>query len=405
MVRFRGNEDGLQRFVNKQTRTRVSVRHRSKRKGHQLTPLQKAQLELEREERARSLNSAVEEARDAVWDAAKKMHVEFQSHSAEYYYHLIMQSTCLKSRKRRTSRWNAYLSRGLQRRNAELPEGADRTRVSDGDVARDIAEQWKAMSKEEQQAATDDTLKEMEEHRENHKKGTHTVPIQSFHDARATIANIQCELEDLHIRTGTEILLFAVHTDTSAYNQPYTFWSSKRVADFVSFATQSSVNAFVLKLEGYCISGMQGITYNYVQGLLKLKKDAAVLINKKLRTSTRGEITRMCYVNFDSKITARYGIVIENWPLKKFCAPGEICSRPELETLINAWTNGATCFCSLSDVEWLEWKAKRSGVAPLNDDLVVQDILPNAAPGNEAATATPTVTATTPTACPAARTP
>ncbi len=69
----------------------------------------------------------------------------------------------------------------------------------------------------------------------------------------------------------------------------------------------------------------------------------------------------MAYVNFDVRITARHGVVLEHWPLKKFCAPGEICSRPELETLISAFTTGAARFRSLSDEEWDNWKANRTG--------------------------------------------
>ena len=64
----------------------------------------------------------------------------------------------------------------------------------------------------------------------------------------------------------------------------------------------------------------------------------------------------MSYVNFDKAITERYGIVIENWPLAKFRAPGEICSRPELEILVTSWTSGATRFRSMSDEEWMAWR-------------------------------------------------
>ena len=64
----------------------------------------------------------------------------------------------------------------------------------------------------------------------------------------------------------------------------------------------------------------------------------------------------MSYVNFDKAITERYGIVIENWPLTKFRAPGEICSRPELEILVTSWTSGATRFRSMSDEEWMAWR-------------------------------------------------
>ncbi|KAH9850689.1 hypothetical protein C2E23DRAFT_734365, partial [Lenzites betulinus] len=360
MVRYRSGDDGgVQRLPNKKggkARTRTSSRRRTK-KGNTLTPLQKAQLKIQRQERTLALNDALERVRDDVWDAAKKLHAEFQTHSTEYYYRLIMQSTRLKSRQRKTSRWNAYLSQELQRRNAELPEGEDRLRVSNVEVSREIADMWKGMSKEEQEDATEDALLELNERHENHKKGTHTVPIQAFHDTCATLSSIQRELEDLHMRTGTEILLFAVRSDTGSYNAPFTFWSNDRLVEFITYQTKLSVDKFVMKLESFCLSGMQGIAFNYVQGLLKLKQEAAALINKKLQdTCMRGAINRMAYLNFDSRITMKFGVVLDNWPLKRFCAPGDICSRPELETLIQAFTTGSACFRSLSDEEWAVWK-------------------------------------------------
>ncbi len=71
----------------------------------------------------------------------------------------------------------------------------------------------------------------------------------------------------------------------------------------------------------------------------------------------------MFYVNFEDHITARFGVVLENWPLKKFAVPGSL-SRIELEVLLNAWQNGMTRFRDLTDDEWEEWmEAYRAGRA------------------------------------------
>ncbi|OSC97670.1 hypothetical protein PYCCODRAFT_1376781, partial [Trametes coccinea BRFM310] len=56
-------------------------------------------------------------------------------------------------------------------------------------------------------------------------------------------------------------------------------------------------------------------------------------------------------VNFDKYITERYGIVLKNWPLSKFHAPGDICSCPELDILIASWTSSATRFSSMDNQE------------------------------------------------------
>ncbi|KAI0666743.1 hypothetical protein C8Q78DRAFT_994518 [Trametes maxima] len=182
------------------------------------------------------------------------------------------------------------------------------------------------------------------------------------------------------------MIIIGVRSDTSSYNQPYAFYTSQRVAEFIKFVTQNTVQQLAVRFEGYCISGMSGVTHSYVEELLAQKKEATTLIHTKLckcyspliepavwitdempfieATSTRGTIGQMCYVNFDTKITLCYGTVLENWPLGKFCSPGKISSHPELETLIDVWTNGTTRFWELSDKEWFDWKIRRASSSP-----------------------------------------
>ncbi|KAH9847641.1 hypothetical protein C2E23DRAFT_711718, partial [Lenzites betulinus] len=232
----------------------------------------------------------------------------------------------------------------------------ERKRVSDEDVIQQLSTQWNAISKEEQIAATDNVLEELKERNENLKKGTHTVAIQAFHDARATVESLEKELEHLHARTGIEALLFITRSTTSSYVQPFAFHTSGRLAEFVHALTNSNMSEFALKMEGYCLSGIQGVANNYVQGLVALKKDAASLINQKFQdVCVRAPTARLYYVNFEKRITERFGVVIENWPLKRFCSPGDICSRPELDVLISSWTSGSARFRSMSDSEWEAW--------------------------------------------------
>jgi hypothetical protein len=52
----------------------------------------------------------------------------------------------------------------------------------------------------------------------------------------------------------------------------------------------------------------------------------------------------MFYTNFDNNITDKYGIIVKNWPLPVFCAPGDIRTFTELKILYNAWESGAAHF-------------------------------------------------------------
>jgi hypothetical protein len=71
----------------------------------------------------------------------------------------------------------------------------------------------------------------------------------------------------------------------------------------------------------------------------------------------------MFYVNFEEHITNKYGIIVVNWPISKFVAPGSIGTRLELETLHHAWSSGATYFRRLNADECAAWKAQRFSTA------------------------------------------
>ena len=82
----------------------------------------------------------------------------------------------------------------------------------------------------------------------------------------------------------------------------------------------------------------------------------------------------MYYKGFRKHITRRFGVILKNWPLKKFVTPSQITSLPELTVLYNAFKNGTAAFVSLSPEEWAAWedsgKPVVTGIAgvPLGDD-------------------------------------
>ena len=95
-------------------------------------------------------------------------------------------------------------------------------------------------------------------------------------------------------------------------------------------------------------------------------------------------IGKMNYKNF-AKITHKYGIVCEGWPLERFCSPGDINSVPELTVLRNAFTSGAAFFRRLSDVELEEWRERQAAhahqlaVGAATETTSTQDLTSNAA--------------------------
>ena len=67
----------------------------------------------------------------------------------------------------------------------------------------------------------------------------------------------------------------------------------------------------------------------------------------------------MQYDRFDDLITQKHGIIVKNWPLKRFCNPSAVATRIELDVLFNSWESGATRFQKLSRDEMRAWEKER----------------------------------------------
>ncbi|RDX50670.1 hypothetical protein OH76DRAFT_1348475, partial [Lentinus brumalis] len=267
-----------------------------------------------------------------------------------------MQKSRLTTEPRKISKWNAYVSKEMKKFNEGLSGDAqERECVSDGYI-KILSEQWRKMTEEERDEAVADIIIDLEERRENRRIAIPNEASAAFNDTRATLALVQRELEYLHGRTDTDVLFIAVRSKLDYYNQPYVFYSNDRVAEFWETLGKKNLPDLALAMEGYCISGMDGLAKNHRDELLEAKQRVAALILRKLReTSTRGEIARMYYVNFEEHITLKYGIILVHWPLQKFAAPGSFSSILLLNMLESGFEKGTTRFESLSDAEWTAW--------------------------------------------------
>jgi len=64
-------------------------------------------------------------------------------------------------------------------------------------VTKEISESWRRLSPEERQAITMEPIQQLEEQRESRKLAAHSVPLNSFHDARSTIQSIETQVSSL----------------------------------------------------------------------------------------------------------------------------------------------------------------------------------------------------------------
>ena len=66
-------------------------------------------------------------------------------------------------------------------------------------------------------------------------------------------------------------------------------------------------------------------------------------------------VPRMYYTNFNHAITEKYHVILEGWPLEKFCSPSDIQSQTEISVLMKSLESGATRFHKLSSTEFEQW--------------------------------------------------
>jgi hypothetical protein len=72
----------------------------------------------------------------------------------------------------------------------------------------------------------------------------------------------------------------------------------------------------------------------------------------------------MKYLNFHTHITRVYGLVIEGWPLGRFCSPSQVGSHTELRALYKAFSNNVTRFVKLDRAVWESFLAQIEVIAP-----------------------------------------
>ncbi|KAL7280958.1 hypothetical protein ACG7TL_005907 [Trametes sanguinea] len=311
-----------------------------------LSTAEKRALREKRAAQKSKLHAALQRAREAMWQMAVEMKEEFGAHDTDYYYRLIMQtSKHASSQSRKISLWNAFVSKEMKKFNDEH--------------IKELSRRWKQMSKEEREEAGGDVLKELDDRRQNRQEGIHNVPLHAFNDVSANVASIRRQLENLNGRTGTDFLLLAVRSQADHFNPPYFFYTNDRILQFMELLNNMPLQEFAWRLEGYCISGVDSLKKSGADTYIELKQKVKTVILDKLQSAcTRGNIKKMFYVGFAERITLRYGVVLERWPLPKFVAPGSLSSRQELLVLLHAFENDVACFRQLTNEEWEEWIEK-----------------------------------------------
>ncbi|KAK7685836.1 hypothetical protein QCA50_011182 [Cerrena zonata] len=341
------------RILTSRSRTDVHLKLKRTRVYHKLTPAEKMAQGKKRAERRKRLNDRLKDCDATIWSLAVGLATDF-GYNAHHWYHRMMQNARIAKSERKVSRWNAFVALTLEAINAVLPEGVPKKKASDPDIAPKLKAAWEAMSVEERNAFTDARVQEMTEAREVKDVMKHDSTISAFHDVRTSLLTMENMVKDLYLRTGLEVLLFAVRSDQEQYNRPFVLSTSEKGTDFFNTCFNQLPSAWVTRFESYCLLGIEGLKTSQAAEMSRLKSACSSLILDQVRhVAAPTLIPKMHYQDFHEQMTERHHIICENWPLPSFCTPHKL-GLVELRTLYDRLSNvdAPPLFRVLTDAEW-----------------------------------------------------
>ncbi|KIY46450.1 hypothetical protein FISHEDRAFT_75609 [Fistulina hepatica ATCC 64428] len=337
------------------TKQRTPEYLKKRRRYIKKNPMEKAALKKARQECNEAYNSAMDEAREQVFQIATELREKLgHGHTVQHYVQELCQLSRRAKAHQNVNKWNSFLSQETQRLNRERSERKTATQR-----CTEIKGIWNAMSQEEKDAAVATAVPALEEKRAVQKYSKQNVSISAYHDVRSNFEAMASDLDKLSERTGAQSVLIIVRSDPADMNCPMVHGTSEKTQNFFLLTLNKTVEDFARRFEGYVLSGIDGMVKTVHQEYMDKKKQLVNIIHAKLQAAAGRTVSRMVYTNFDEKITRTYGVVIEGWPLPKFCGPHAIDDKHQLNILCEAFETNTTRFRRLTPSEKIEWEQGR----------------------------------------------
>jgi proline dehydrogenase len=186
------------------TATSTSIHKRTtlnpRRVARKLTAAEKATAKEIRARNREKWDKALEEAQEALHEAALVMQAKVPGHQLDYYLRVITQNVThsnVKARKTVTE-WNAFVAQetfysgdsflaAIEREPGTAP-------IKSSDISKELSAQWQSMSPEDRHEQTQDMVKTLQTARDVKRLGVHNTNLTAFHDARAVVQHIQTEV-------------------------------------------------------------------------------------------------------------------------------------------------------------------------------------------------------------------
>lgn len=87
------------------------------------------------------------------------------------------------------------------------------------------------------------------------------------------------------MRTGDEALLVITNGSLDRAHKPYVFTTGPRVDNFCNTVLKLIPDDLGAKMDGFMVTGIEGVARTHVQRLLEMKKNVSELIAQKLHES------------------------------------------------------------------------------------------------------------------------
>lgn len=204
--------------------TRVPYRRRTK-PAVKLTSAEKAQRKQDFADHQELKTTLLKKAHDRIWEEAVELSKQL-AHTPAHWYEYLMHTDGAPAAARDINLWNVYLSiRSRQINNGmifvfvhlllsishviviiALPKGTPK--YTQPQISKMVSPEWKALTKEEQNAITAPEKVNIEKRRESRKVGSHNVPIASHNDFRKTMDSITTQVNILKFISILSLLTF-----------------------------------------------------------------------------------------------------------------------------------------------------------------------------------------------------
>ncbi|KAL0578047.1 hypothetical protein V5O48_003953 [Marasmius crinis-equi] len=177
---------------------------------------------------------------------------------------------------------------------------------------------------------------------------------------KSAIESLIAIIRALCRRVGMDGFFMLIRNRFDITIPPQWYCTNTKLENYLALAVKGpwDLGRFIGRCEAFVLAGcdIANLATNTQTTVSFLKGEIRELVKRLLAEATGNKTLEMNYKTFDKSITKEYRVVLEGWPLAKFANPSDLgSSKRDMQTLLDALTNGTCCFRKLEGEEWTKW--------------------------------------------------